>query len=61
MFTQEQIKAKLRQVFDERQSEVLSEVITTAYREFVRAGDFNEPKPIVKDLSLPQKKTEQSV
>jgi len=53
------IKRRLKEVFDVRQAEVLAEVITEAYSDLIRTGDFNELKEIVRDLSEAQKKTEQ--
>jgi len=53
-----EIKKRLEDVFDNRQASVLSEVITDAYSDLVKTGDFNELKGIVKDLAEAQKRTE---
>jgi len=45
-------KKKLESVFDKKRATVLSEVITDAYRDLVKTGDFNELKDIVKDLGI---------
>lgn len=47
-----EIKKKLEKVFDKRQATVLTEVITEAYNELVKASDFNELKGIVKELGV---------
>jgi len=49
---EERVKKKLRGVFDERQSSVLTEIIIEAYEDLVKTGDFNELKGIVKDLGI---------
>jgi chromosome segregation ATPase len=51
----EEIRDRLRGVFEERQAALLGEVITEAvtagYRDLVRARDFNELKETVRDLA----------
>lgn len=61
-------RKRLEAVFDKDQAEVLSEVITEAYRDLVKTSDFNELKGIVKDLGTKvgelaeaQKRTEKRV
>jgi len=49
------IKQKLEEAFDPHQADVLSEVITEAYSDLVKTGDFNELKGIVKELAEAQK------
>ena len=49
------IKKRLEKVFDNKQSAVLSEVITDAYSDLVKTGDFNELKGIVRELAEAQK------
>jgi len=49
----------LETVFEERQAVVLAEVITDAYNDLVKTGDFNELKAIVKELAQAQNRTEQ--
>ena len=53
-----EIKTKLSRVFAEEQARVLTEVISEAYNELVKARDFNELKDIVKELAEAQKRTE---
>ena len=55
------LKKKLEQAFDPNQADVLSEVITEAYSDLVKTGDFNELKGIVKELAEAQKRTETKV
>jgi len=61
MQTAVNIKKKLAQAFKPQQAEVLSEVITEAYSDLVKTGDFNELKGIVKELAEAQKRTETKV
>jgi hypothetical protein len=49
------IKKRLEGVFDKSQAVVLSEVITEAYSDLVKTGDFNELKEIVRELAITQK------
>ncbi len=58
MLTQTEMMRKLSAVFDPRQAKVLTEVITEAYSDLVRARDFNELKDIVRELAEAQKRTE---
>ena len=55
------IRDKLEEVFEEKQAKVLSVIITDAYQELVKTGDFNELKGIVKELAEAQKRTEVKV
>jgi exonuclease VII small subunit len=52
---------KLETVFERRQANVLAEVITIAYSDLVKTGDFNELKEIVRELAEAQKRTDQSM
>ena len=68
MLRQAEMTRKFRSVFDRRQSEVLAEVVTNAYNDLVKTGDFNELKDIVKTLAMrmdglavAQQRTEQRV
>lgn len=61
-------RKRLETVFDKDQADVLSEVITDAYRDLVKTSDFNELKEIVRDLGAKvgelaeaQKKSEQRI
>ena len=56
-----EIKTKLSRVFAEEQARVLTEVISEAYNELVKARDFNELKDIVKELAEAQKRTEEEL
>ncbi len=56
---QNRITRKLETVFERPQAAVLGEVITDAYSDLVKTGDFNELKAIVRDLALAQNRTEQ--
>ncbi|MBF0564234.1 MAG: chordopoxvirus fusion protein [Nitrospirae bacterium] len=47
-----EIREKLESVFEPKQAAVLSEVISDEYNDFVKTGDFNELKAIVKDISI---------
>ena len=58
MYTRAVMRRKLEEVFDRRQARVLSEVITDAYSDLVKTGDFNELKEIVKEIAIAQKRTE---
>ncbi len=55
------IKKRLERAFDKTQAVVLSEVITEAYSDLVKTGDFNELKEIVRELADAQKRTEVKV
>jgi len=61
MQRQVDLTKKLKTVFNGQQAAVLSEVITDAYSDLVKTGDFNELKAIVKELAEAQKRTEQRV
>ncbi len=58
MVTTQVLTKHLETVFTPRQSRVLAEVITDAYNDLVKTGDFNELKDIVKDLATTQQRTE---
>ncbi len=58
MLTPTEMMRKLQSVFEPRQAKVLTEVITEAYSDLVRARDFNELKDIVRELAEAQKRTE---
>lgn len=58
MATAIQMRNKLDKVFDKKRATVLAEVITDAYSELVKTGDFNELKAIVKELAEAQNRTE---
>jgi len=45
-------RRRLESVFDKKRANVLTEVITDAYRDLVKTSDFNELKAIVKDLGI---------
>jgi chromosome segregation ATPase len=57
----EEIERRLQGAFSEPQAEVLAEVITQAYDDLVKVGDFNELKEIVRDLAQAQARTETRV
>ena len=61
MHTTIEIETELSNVFDKRQAQVLSKVITTAYNDLVKTSDFNELKAIVKELAEAQNRTESRV
>ena len=52
---------RLSTVFDEKQSQVLADVIYSSYHDFVRREDFSELKEIVRDLGEIQHRTGQRV
>ncbi|MDY6862063.1 MAG: hypothetical protein SV062_03635 [Thermodesulfobacteriota bacterium] len=52
------IKKRLESAFDKAQAALLSEVITEAYSDLVKTGDFNELKEIVRELAEAQKRTD---
>ncbi len=58
MLRQAEITRKLETVFEQQQAVVLAEVVTDAYGDLVKTGDFNELKFIVKELAEAQKRTE---
>ena len=58
MLRQAEITRKLGTVFEQRQAAILAEVVTDAYSDLVKTGDFNELKSIVKELAEAQKRTE---
>jgi len=58
MQRQMELTRKLETVFKEQQAVVLAEVITDAYNDLVKTGDFNELKAIVKELAEAQKGSE---
>ena len=49
---------RLERSFTQEQAEVLAEVISEAYDDVVKAGDFNELKEIVRELAQAQGRTE---
>ncbi len=55
------IHQKLASVFDPKQAEVLSEVVTEAFQDLVKTSDFSELKAIVGELAQAQQRTEQRV
>ncbi len=55
MLRQAELARKLGTVFEQRQAVVLAEVVTDAYSDLVKTGDFNELKSIVKELAEAQK------
>jgi len=61
MLTGNALTQHLAREFTPSQAALLSEVITTAYSDLVRAADFNELKEIVRDLAEAQQRTEQRV
>jgi hypothetical protein len=58
MQTELNVRRKLERAFPGEQASVLAEVITDAYSDLVKTGDFNELKGIVRELSEAQKGTE---
>jgi hypothetical protein len=56
MMTPTEMQQRLGQAFNERQANVLAEVIQAAYSDLVRTSDFNELKEIVRDLAVEQRK-----
>ncbi len=68
MLKQAEMARKFKTVFDQKQAAVLAEVVTNAYNDLVKTGDFNELKDIVKilatrmdGLAVAQTRTEQRV
>ena len=61
MQTELNVRRKLERAFPGEQASVLAEVITDAYSDLVKTGDFNELKGIVRELAESQKRTELSV
>ncbi|MBS1248779.1 MAG: hypothetical protein MAG431_00341 [Chloroflexi bacterium] len=61
MLRQADLTHKFETVFEPPQAAILAEVVTDAYSELVKTGDFNELKAIVKDLAEAQKRTESKV
>jgi hypothetical protein len=59
MLTAAELTRKLETAFERRQASVLAMVITDAYSELVKTGDFNELKGIVRDLAEAQKRTDE--
>ena len=55
------IRRRLQTVFTEARAEVLTEVISDAHDDLVKAGDFNELKEIVRELAQAQGRTETRV
>ena len=51
---------RLETVFERRQANVLATVITDAYTQLVKTGDFNELKGIVRDMALAQRELAQA-
>ena len=56
-----ELNKRFDRVFGKKQAKILAQVITEAYGDLVKAGDFNELKAIVKDLAEAQKRTELKV
>ncbi len=63
-----EVKRRLEQVFDEKQAQILAEVINDAYSDLVKTSDFNELKEIVRilgvkigELAEAQKRTDQKI
>ena len=52
------VRRRLSGVFEQKQAQILTEVIFDSYQELVKANDFNELKGIVKELAVAQKRTE---
>jgi DNA repair exonuclease SbcCD ATPase subunit len=61
MLTTVELARKLETVFERRQASVLATVITNAYSDLVKTGDFNELKGIVRELAEAQKRTDERV
>jgi hypothetical protein len=57
----ESLRQKLEETFNPKQAFVLADVITDAYDELVKTGDFNELKSIVKQLAEAQTEMRQSL
>jgi len=55
MMKQMEITRELESVFQYPQAAVLAKVISSAYNELVKTGDFNELKEIVRDIAIEQK------
>ena len=55
MLNIENVKGRLKRVFNEEQASVLAEIIIKARDELVKVSDFNELKEIVRDLAKSQK------
>jgi len=55
MLNIENVKGRLKRVFNEQQASVLAEIIVKARDELVKVSDFNELKEIVRDLAKSQK------
>ena len=55
MQTELNVRRKLERAFPGEQASVLAEVITDAYSDLVKTGDFNELKGIVRELAEAQK------
>ena len=58
MLGRAEIVRKLGAVFEQQQATLLAEVVTEAYNDLVKTGDFNELKGIVKELAQAQGRTE---
>ncbi|HEY85945.1 MAG TPA: hypothetical protein G4N96_12635 [Chloroflexi bacterium] len=61
MLKQAEMTRKFGNVFNQRQAVVLAEVVTEAYSDLVKTGDFNELKSIMKELAVAQTRTESRV
>jgi hypothetical protein len=59
MQRQTRLTHKLGAVFEQRQADMLAEVITDAYTDLATTSDFSELKAIVNDLAEAQRRTEQ--
>ncbi len=60
MLGRAEIAKKLGMVFEPQQAVLLAEVVTDAYSDLVKTGDFNELKSIVKELAETQKELAQA-
>jgi hypothetical protein len=61
MPTAQEIERRLRPEFTNGQATVLAAVISDAYSDLVKTGDFNELKEIVRDLAESQARTDVSM
>ncbi len=59
MFKFEEMKERLKVAFDEKQAELLAEIIYKSYENLVKVSDFSELKEIVRELAEAQKRTEE--
>jgi hypothetical protein len=56
-----ELKDKISQVFDEKQANVLLEIVALVYEQVLKAMDLTEVKNVIKDLAEAQKRTEESL